>query len=155
MIPGLSYFKIAAIGGLLVAGAIVYFYISYLKSENKTLTENNATLTVAVDTQKETIEILDSAVKEWKKSQEEFGKTLEKLNNFSQNASSELSRIRGIFAKHDLERLAIGKQSKMLERRVNSGTNANNRLLENITARNKNNSDRGGETGSDSSNTSP
>lgn len=126
--------KIAMFGMLAVGAIALYLYINHLQSENDTLAANNTTLKLAVTTQKDTIKALVGAVDEWRDSQKQYQKTMESLVGFTETASTEFKRLNGLFSKHDLEKLAIGKPG-LIQRRVNSGTNDNIRLLKDITAR--------------------
>jgi len=119
----LPYLVIAALSG------IIYFYVTGLQNDVKTLTANNATLELSVKTQGETIQAQEDNIVRWEEAQAAMQVQLEAMARVATEARSESRRLQNVFANHNLEELARRKPT-LIERRINSGTDDSIRLLE-------------------------
>lgn len=100
------------IGIILVLGLGSY----WLYSENQTLKENTVKLEAAVEEQKATI----TAIQE---SYEKQGKSLANLQRNYNQIEQEKDQYLAIFARHNLDKLAVAKPG-LIEIRFNNGTAA-------------------------------
>jgi len=120
--------------GLAAAAVTLVIFLAYknytdLQDRVAVLTADNITLTGAVETQGKTIDAQQSAIGEWSASQDELVARFDELQQVAMQANNEVRRLNGIFARHDLTTLARERPG-LIERRINSGTDAANRLLE-------------------------
>jgi hypothetical protein len=88
----------------------------YLYNENQTLTENNYKLEVAVEEQKE-------AMTAMKEQYERQGKSLMQMSKMNAEIEAEKAEYLAIFAKHNLDNLALRKPG-LMENRFNSASEA-------------------------------
>tara|TARA_B100001059_G_C17793411_1_gene561544 strand:- start:1428 stop:1805 length:378 start_codon:yes stop_codon:yes gene_type:complete len=88
----------------------------YLYNENQTLTENNLKLEVAVEEQKE-------AMTAMKEQYEKQGKSLMQMSKMNAEIEAEKAEYLAIFAKHNLDNLALRKPG-LMENRFNSASEA-------------------------------
>lgn len=109
-------------GVILAAGIAAYWYYSWSQNEIKTLTANNEKLTLAVETQKETITNLKAD------GQQQF-ETLQQTNQKFQDARIENNKLKEILGKHNIGYLATQKP-KLVEKAVNRGTDHAGRCME-------------------------
>lgn len=127
--------KAKVIGFGLVAVGIVtmitlgYFHYTGLVADNARLEADNAKLLLAAEVNEGTISAQASALTEWELKADELEVDLIQQSAARSRAESEVRRLNGIFAEHDLTRLAIAKPG-LIERRINSGTARIGRLLE-------------------------
>lgn len=117
----MTQFKIYIIIAVVIAFVAVGVYIKYLQGENKTLTENNAKLTVAVQTQKETITVMQANAETARVAQT----TLYKEYSVSRKENAKLTRL---LSRHDLKYLAQRKPG-LIENRVNKATEKVNECI--------------------------
>ena len=100
---------------LLISTAIASsWYYKYSQGVIMTLTENNAKLELAVETQK-------SAMEAMQKSFETQAAALTNLSANNQNLSAEKDALSNKLMKHDLEELSRRKPG-LIETRINNGT---------------------------------
>tara|TARA_Y100000356_G_C11079168_1_gene193056 strand:+ start:147 stop:530 length:384 start_codon:yes stop_codon:yes gene_type:complete len=109
------------IGIILILGIGSYF----LYQENITLKENNFKLETAVETQKETM----SAMKE---QYEKQGQALQNMARVNAEIEAEKAEYLAIFARHNLDMLAL-KKPGLIENRFNNASEAVMEGLENDT----------------------
>ena len=100
------------IGIILVLGLGGY----WLYNENQTLTENNLKLEVAVQEQQETIAQIQEQY-------ERQGKSLMQMSRKNAEIESEKAEYLAIFAKHNLDNLALRKPG-LMENRFNNASEA-------------------------------
>lgn len=114
-----------------VLGIVYLGYTHYqnLLSENATLKTNVSQLETAVEEQKLATDDALSAIEEWKLAQEGFSQALTELRQTQQQASAEIGRLNGLFAEHDLGKLAARKPG-LIERRANAATDRAFRMLQ-------------------------
>jgi hypothetical protein len=93
----------------------------WLYSENQTLKANNIKLEYAIDEQKQTIETI-------KEQYEKQGKALTNMSRVNAEIESEKAEYLSIFAKHNLDLLAL-KKPGMIELRFN---NASEKVMEGL-----------------------
>lgn len=74
----------------------------------------------------------NESIKGYLQRQEETQQRLDELTTLSQDAQREVNRLRATFARHDLDALALAKP-KMIEKRVNAGTQRVNDELKRLT----------------------
>ena len=98
--------------GLLVALGLVTFF---LYNQNQTLTENNLKLENAVAEQQATMDAM-------KESFEKQGKALQNMSRVNAEIEQEKAEYLQIFARHNLNALAVAKPG-LITKRVNNGTN--------------------------------
>ena len=98
--------------GLLVALGLVTFF---LYNQNQTLTENNLKLENAVAEQQATMDAM-------KESFEKQGKALQNMSRVNAEIEQEKAEYLQIFARHNLNVLAVAKPG-LITKRVNNGTN--------------------------------
>ena len=110
--------------GLLVALGLVTFF---LYNQNQTLTENNLKLENAVAEQQATMDAM-------KESFEKQGKALQNMSRVNAEIEQEKAEYLQIFARHNLNALAVAKPG-LITKRVNNGTN---KVLEGIEDDTKN-----------------
>lgn len=123
---GLSTVKLYVYGILagvvLVACVGAYMYYNWSQTEIKNLTANNEKLTLAVQTQEQTITNLKAdGAKQFE--------TLQETNQKFQEARVENDRLKGILGKHNIGFLASQKP-KLVEKYVNKGTDDAGRCME-------------------------
>jgi TRAP-type uncharacterized transport system substrate-binding protein len=100
---------------LLISTAVASsWYYKYSQGVIMTLTENNAKLELAVETQK-------SAMEAMQKSFETQAAALTNLSANNQNLSAEKDALSNKLMKHDLEELSRRKPG-LIETRINNGT---------------------------------
>lgn len=126
---------IYGIAGLAVASIITLAYLHYkgLVDENATFRENNAVLRVAVDQQQAAVTAATEAVKAWKDSAARLEVVISEMTDAQRLAATQTRKLNDVFAKHDLEALTLRKPG-LIQRRINSGSAANRRMLECITS---------------------
>ena len=100
------------IGIILVLGLGGY----WLYNENQTLTENNLKLEVAVKEQQETIAQIQEQY-------EKQGKSLMQMSRMNAEIEAEKAEYLAIFARHNLDNLALRKPG-LMENRFNSASEA-------------------------------
>ena len=100
------------IGIILVLGLGGY----WLYNENQTLTENNLKLEVAVKEQQETIAQI-------REQYEKQGKSLMQMSRMNAEIEAEKAEYLAIFAKHNLDNLALRKPG-LMENRFNGASEA-------------------------------
>jgi|TARA_B110000908_G_scaffold134395_1_gene158830 hypothetical protein len=98
--------------GLLVALGLFSFL---LYNENQTLTQNNLKLEGAVAEQQATMDAM-------RESFEKQGKALQNMSRVNAEIEAEKSEYLQIFARHNLNALAVAKPG-LITKRVNNGTN--------------------------------
>ena len=98
--------------GLLVALGLFSFL---LYTENQTLTQNNLKLEGAVAEQQATMDAM-------RESFEKQGKALQNMSRVNAEIEAEKSEYLQIFARHNLNALAVAKPG-LITKRVNNGTN--------------------------------
>jgi len=98
--------------GLLVALGLFSFL---LYNENQTLTQNNLKLESAVAEQQATMDAM-------RESFEKQGKALQNMSRVNAEIEAEKSEYLQIFARHNLNALAVAKPG-LITKRVNNGTN--------------------------------
>lgn len=134
---GLSGFKMAIIGAVLAAVATVvgglYWWNSVLRADLRISEANNATLTLAVETQKGAVIAAQENAKEWKRANENLQKQMEELARVSAEASKESKRLAVLWAKHPFTADALARPG-MVERRVDRGSRIALGVLHTITA---------------------
>lgn len=134
---GLSKIQLAVTGAIVVGAAVAIGLLmwqnSSLREDNRVLSENNGKLTVAVEEQKAAVEAAVANAGEWQAALEDLQQTHEELQNVERQASAEVARLQGIFARHDLRALAIARPG-LIENRINSGTADALSVLERITS---------------------
>lgn len=119
------YWKLLA-ALLLLGGLVGYFY--YSQNKISKLTEANVTLRVKVADAEESIKVLEA-------NKNKQSASLNSLILDNQKANQELSRYLEIFDKHNLNKLARAKPG-LIEKRINDGTKAVLKDLENETSTN-------------------
>lgn len=132
MYAKLALYGIAALAVASIIG-LGYSHYTGLIEDNATLRENNVTLQVAVKGQQAAVTAAARAVEEWKESADRLGKVISEMTETQRSATVQTRRLNDVFAKHDLEALALAKPG-LIERRVNSGSAAARRLLECVTS---------------------
>lgn len=122
---------VAGLAALTIVTIIGLGYRHYvgLTETITTLGANNAKLDVAIGIQQGTIIAQKSSISEWKKAQEDLLLRIDELQEVSKAATAETRRLNGIFSKHNLTALARRKPG-LIERRINTGTDAAQRMLE-------------------------
>ena len=122
---------IAGVGALAVGLIITLAWRHYegLVQANANLEAANAELALALEIEKDTVEVQQQAITEWQAAAVEWQKEQQRLARVAQQATAESRRLNGIFAEHDLTRLALAKPG-LIERRINAGTDRAGRLLE-------------------------
>ena len=98
--------------GLLVALGLFSFL---LYNENQTLTQNNLKLESAVAEQQATMDAM-------RESFEKQGKALQNMSRVNAEIEQEKAEYLQIFARHNLNALAVAKPG-LITKRVNNGTN--------------------------------
>jgi len=98
--------------GLLVALGLFSFL---LYNENQTLTQNNLKLEGAVAEQQATMDAM-------RESFEKQGKALQNMSRVNAEIEAEKAEYLQIFARHNLNALAVAKPG-LITKRVNNGTN--------------------------------
>ena len=98
--------------GLLVALGLVTFF---LYNQNQTLNENNLKLEKTVAEQQATMDAM-------KESFEKQGKALQNMSRVNAEIEQEKAEYLQIFARHNLNALAVAKPG-LITKRVNNGTN--------------------------------
>ena len=108
------YFLIVVLG--LVGGAVYggWYYYKDTQARIQTLTENNAKLEQATQTQKQTIDVLIADAKKFAKLNSELQTNLIKANGYK-------NELIGKLRKHNLTRLSQQKPG-LVEKRINNGT---------------------------------
>jgi len=137
MIPISPKFIIAGVATLVIGLIITLSYKHYtglIETINE-LTEVNAQLAFGLEIEQQTSLAKDEALSKWQKAAEENKLIMEKLSSVAQQATAENRRLNGIFAEHDLTRLALAKP-KLIENRINNGTANAGRMLECISQTN-------------------
>lgn len=99
------------------------------------LTNENAKVRMLTEIQSIHVTQQKTALHEWKKAQDELVKNYHELSKVTTESRKETSRLHDIFTKHNLGALAA-KKPGLIERRINSGTLANFRMLECQTGHN-------------------
>lgn len=102
------------IGIILVLGGGGYWYYDSTQAELVSLKTHNAALESAIETQKETMSQMQEAAALQSES-------INELTIANQEAEREMNRYLGIFARHNLTKLAAAKPG-LIETRVNRGT---------------------------------
>ncbi len=122
---------IAGIAALAIVSSITLGYRHYtgLLAANVTLEKNNAVQGLALSAQDDTIKVQGDAISEWKLAQDELIKRVDEAQQIAEDAAKETRRLNDIFSKHDLAYLAR-KKPGLIERRLNTGTRAAQRMLE-------------------------
>jgi uncharacterized protein HemX len=108
------YFLIVVLG---LVGGVVYggwYYYKDTQARIQTLTENNAKLEQATQTQKQTIDVLIADAKKFAKLNSELQTNLIKANGYK-------NELIGKLRKHNLTRLSQQKPG-LVEKRINNGT---------------------------------
>ena len=120
---------------VLLAGGIAFIiwlgYHHYAKTveANAVLRANQAQLELALKTEQARGESARKVIDEWKREQEERERALQDMAKHQKKAMTEIEKLREMFAKHDLEKLAREKP-EFVQRLVNAGTRRFNRLFE-------------------------
>ena len=109
------------IGIILILGIGSYF----LYQENITLKENNFKLETAVETQKETMAVM-------KEQYEIQGQALQNMSRVNAEIEAEKAEYLAIFARHNLDMLAL-KKPGLIENRFNNASEAVKEGLEDDT----------------------
>lgn len=115
-----------AIGTIIFLG---YQHYTGLIEDNATLRTNNATLETAIGLQENTIAAQTEALVTWQDAQAEMLRNAERMQEVATMATAQMRLFNDLFAKHNLEELALAKPA-LLERRLNSGTADMLRMLE-------------------------
>ena len=108
------YFLIVVLG---LVGGVVYggwYYYKDTQARIQTLTENNAKLEQATQTQKQTIDVLIADAKKFAKLNSELQTNLIRANDYK-------NKLIGKLRKHNLTRLSQQKPG-LVEKRINNGT---------------------------------
>lgn len=137
------------LGGVLAVAVVSIIGVGYmhyqgLVEDNRRLSENNAKLETAVETQQGTIAAQRDAIGQWAEQAARLQASIEEMQAVQRQASQELRRINDIFADHDLTNLSRAKPG-LIEPRINSGTADALRMLERVTAGGADDAGAGGE----------
>jgi len=110
----MTQIKIYILIAALLAASGVLLYIKHLQSENKVLTENNAKLTVAVQTQEETIQTMTDDA--------ELA-VVAQVNLFREynDSRNENKKLQAVLSRHDLKYLSQRKPG-LVQKKVNAAT---------------------------------
>ena len=121
--------KLTLIFGVLIAGLVGGFVLYYKDTQNrlKVLQENNAKLETAVQTQSQTIDVLQSDAKK-------FAELNSKLRIKLDDAEKDKDELYKKLQRHDLTRKAIRKPG-LMEKIFNKGTQKEFKDIEDITKR--------------------
>lgn len=103
----------------------LYLFVDHYQGVLK----ENARIKTEIKFQTETITTQTEALNAFREAQAEIQLELIQLKKQEVNAQAELSRLRNIFAEHDLERLANAKPDTII-RLINRGTDRTGKLLE-------------------------
>lgn len=125
-----------AVIAVVTAIGLGYNHYNNLVEANATLRENVTKLEASVLVQKQTIAAAEANAQEWKLAFEDWQSTLSELVDVNQQATQELTRLGTLFAKHDVERIALAKPV-LVEHRINSGTADALRMFERATSGNQ------------------
>jgi hypothetical protein len=150
MIPFLALGKVkialyaAAAAAVIAIIGLLWWQNRSMNEEIERLAEERGKLVLATKAQGDTIKSALRNAQEWAATMATLQETMNKATVAHAAATSEMRRLNDIFAKHDLSKLAL-KKPGLIERRIDAGSNASLRVLENITA---GNIDGSGKTGS-------
>lgn len=119
------------LSALFVVSVVYLGYRHYegLIETNAQLRESNVALEAAIAEQRWATETALEAVDEWQQAFDRLQSTLEQYRQVQLQANSEVRRLNELFAEHDLGALARARPG-LIERRINSGTDASRRMLE-------------------------
>ncbi len=127
---------IAMVAGLVAVAVVIgglYWWNTILRDDLRTSEQNNAALQVALSTQQEAVNAALANAEEWEEAYNQLSLIHEELQVVEQKSSSEVRRLRDIFARHDLSALALARPG-LVERRVNDGTADALSVLQRITS---------------------
>lgn len=128
-VPWKAIGAFAAVAGVCLGVFLAYRHYTGLVEDNKTLTINNVTLTRSIEDQRLTIERQAEAIEDWSEALADFQRVASELQRAADAARAETRRLNGVFARHDLEALALAKPG-LVEGRINAGTDDVLRMLE-------------------------
>lgn len=125
----LNYIKM--MGFVSVGLAIMFAFNHYtsILNEKDNLEIEKRNLELALKSEQEVNKQFKLAIEEWKDSNKKILNAANELRQISINANREVNRLNGIFAKHDIGKLAEGKPSA-IENVINNGTADAFKLLE-------------------------
>jgi len=113
---------VGLVGGVVYGG---YYYYKDTQSRIQTLTENNAKIMAAKETQDNTINTLIADREKFDTLNKELQTKLDKANDYKNTLIEKLR-------KHDLAQLSM-KKPGLVEKRINNGTKKLFRSLESLT----------------------
>ena len=113
---------VGLVGGVVYGG---YYYYKDTQSRIQTLTENNAKIMAAKETQDNTINTLIADREKFDTLNKELNTKLEKANDYKNTLIDKLR-------KHDLAKLSM-KKPGLVEKKINRGTEKLFRSLESLT----------------------
>ena len=113
---------VGLVGGVVYGG---YYYYKDTQSRIQTLTENNAKIMAAKETQDNTINTLIADREKFDTLNKELQTKLDKANDYKNTLIEKLR-------KHDLAQLSM-KKPGLVEKRINNGTTKLFRSLESLT----------------------
>ena len=113
---------VGLVGGVVYGG---YYYYKDTQSRIQTLTENNAKIMAAKETQDNTINTLIADREKFDTLNKELQTKLDKANDYKNTLIEKLR-------KHDLAQLSM-KRPGLVEKRINNGTKKLFRSLESLT----------------------
>jgi hypothetical protein len=128
-------FIIMAVGFAVIATIIgaLYFQNSQLRGDLQLAAANAATAEAAFNAQKAATAAAVANAQEWQQTFERLEGLMQESIDVSQAANAETRRLHGIFAEHDLERLATARPG-LIARRITDGSNNAFGVLDEITA---------------------
>ena len=113
---------VGLVGGVVYGG---YYYYKDTQSRIQTLTENNAKIMAAKETQDNTINTLIADREKFDELNKELQSDLDKANSYENTLIDKLR-------KHDLAKLSM-KKPGLVEKKINNGTKKLFRSLESLT----------------------
>jgi hypothetical protein len=119
---------IGSIGLLLTLLSLGYIRRIGLESERDALVHQVSTLEGNLLVERSHKDRALQAIGEWKEAAARQQATAEELRRVNRDATAEIRRLTKVFGEHDLRKLAQAKP-KLVEDRVNTGTDAARRLL--------------------------
>jgi hypothetical protein len=128
-------FIIMAVAATAILTIIGFFYWQngQLRGDLRLADANLATAQSAFVAQKAATDAAVANAQQWQQSFERLEGLMQEAIDVSQAANAETRRLHGIFAEHDLERLAVAKPG-LIARRITDGSNNAFRVLDEITA---------------------
>lgn len=121
------YFIIGAVA-LTVIG-VLGWYNSVLLAKVEFQAKQIQAKEIAIQQKERVNEEYRKTVAKWSESQAKLVATMQQLSDVSQASNKQIRKLNDVFSKHDLGNLALQKP-RLIEKRINSGTIDNFRLLE-------------------------